>query len=103
MSGPFGGKAVITGAGKSQVGRRLGRTGLDLTIEAVTRAIADAGLSVDDVDGVASYPGPGVPDPDSPVRQSLRSATRSACVAGGTCPRWRPPARSVRRSRPVWR
>lgn len=60
--GPFGGKAVITGAGKSQVGRRLGRTGLDLTLEAVTRAIADAGLSADDIDGVASYPGPGVPD-----------------------------------------
>ncbi|BCO34288.1 hypothetical protein MHEC_07210 [Mycobacterium heckeshornense] len=59
MSGPFDGKAVITGAGKSQVGRRLGRTGLDLTIEAVTRAIADAGLRIDDVDGVASYPGPG--------------------------------------------
>jgi acetyl-CoA acetyltransferase len=61
-AGPFDGKAVITGAGKSQVGRRLGRTGLDLTLEAVTRAIADAGLSVDDIDGVASYPGPGVPD-----------------------------------------
>lgn len=26
------------------------------------QAIADAGLSVDDVDGIASYPGPGVPD-----------------------------------------
>jgi acetyl-CoA acetyltransferase len=60
--GPFEGKAIITGAGKSQVGRRLGRTGLDLTLEAVTRAIADAGLGIDDVDGVASYPGPGVPD-----------------------------------------
>src|SRR3984893_7189506 len=61
--GPFDGKAVLTGAGKSQVGRRLGRTGLDLTLEAVLRAIADAGLSIDDVDGIASYPGPGVPDP----------------------------------------
>src|SRR3979409_235558 len=61
--GPFDGKAVLTGAGKSQVGRRLGRTGLDLTLEAVLRAISDAGLSVDDVDGIASYPGPGVPDP----------------------------------------
>ncbi|MDT5066811.1 MAG: hypothetical protein QOK02_2966, partial [Mycobacterium sp.] len=37
--GPFDGKAVLTGAGKSQVGRRLGRTGLDLTLEAVLRAI----------------------------------------------------------------
>ncbi|MCT7657095.1 thiolase family protein [Mycobacterium deserti] len=61
--GPFEGKAVLTGAGKSQVGRRLGRTGLDLTLEAVLRAIADAGLDVDDIDGIASYPGPGVPDP----------------------------------------
>src|SRR5690606_19538995 len=61
--GPFDGKAVLTGAGKSQVGRRLGRTGLDLTLEAVLRAIADAGLDVDDIDGIASYPGPGVPDP----------------------------------------
>ncbi|MDT5100800.1 MAG: hypothetical protein QOC76_4537 [Mycobacterium sp.] len=60
--GPFDGKAVLTGAGKSQVGRRLGRTGLDLTVEAVLRAIEHAGLAVDDVDGIASYPGPGVPD-----------------------------------------
>ena len=60
--GPFGGRAVITGAGKSQVGRRLGRTGLDLTLEAVLQAIADAGLTVDEIDGIASYPGPGVPD-----------------------------------------
>ncbi|MCW2946882.1 MAG: ditF [Actinoallomurus sp.] len=60
--GPFSGRAVLTGAGKSQVGRRLGRTGLELTVEACLRAIADAGLSPDDVDGVASYPGPGVPD-----------------------------------------
>jgi acetyl-CoA acetyltransferase len=61
--GPFEGKAVVTGAGKSQVGRRLGRSGLDLTVEASLRAIADAGLSPDDIDGVASYPGPGMPDP----------------------------------------
>lgn len=60
--GPFGGRAVITGAGKSQVGRKLGRPGLDLSVEAVLRAIADAGLTPDDIDGIASYPGPGVPD-----------------------------------------
>ncbi|MDV6264725.1 thiolase family protein [Rhodococcoides yunnanense] len=61
--GPFEGKAVVTGAGMSQVGRRLGRTGLDLTVEASLRAIADAGLSPADIDGVASYPGPGMPGP----------------------------------------
>ena len=51
-------RAVITGAGQSQLGRRIGRTGLDLACEAALRAIADAGLTPDDIDGVASYPGP---------------------------------------------
>jgi acetyl-CoA acetyltransferase len=60
MSGDLQGRAVITGIGQSQTGRRLGRTGFDLTIEACKKAIADAGLSVEDIDGVASYPGPGL-------------------------------------------
>lgn len=51
------GKAVVTGVGQSQVGRRLGRSGLDLTVEACLRAISDAGLTPDDIDGVATYPG----------------------------------------------
>ena len=51
-------KAVITGVGQSQIGRRTGRDGIDLGIEAALRAIADAGLTPDDIDGVASYPGP---------------------------------------------
>lgn len=54
---PLGGRAVVSGVGQSQVGRRLGRSGLALTIEACLRAIADAGLAPDDIDGVATYPG----------------------------------------------
>ncbi|MET0712239.1 MAG: thiolase family protein [Jiangellaceae bacterium] len=54
---PLGGQALITGLGQSQIGRRLGRTGLELTVEACVRAISDAGLDARDVDGVASYPG----------------------------------------------
>ncbi|HEX4189469.1 MAG TPA: thiolase family protein [Marmoricola sp.] len=61
--GPFAGRAVITGAGKSEVGRRLGRSGLSLTVEACLRAIEDAGLDPDDIDGVASYPGDASPMP----------------------------------------
>jgi acetyl-CoA acetyltransferase len=57
----LGGKAVVTGTGQSQVGRRLGRSGIDLTVEACLRAIADAGLTPDDIDGVATYPGGGFP------------------------------------------
>jgi acetyl-CoA acetyltransferase len=51
-------RAVITGIGQSQIGRRTGRNGIDLGIEACLRAIEDAGLSPDDIDGMASYPGP---------------------------------------------
>jgi len=49
--------AVLSGIGQSQVGRRLGRTGLDLTLEAAQAAIADAGLEHADIDGIASWPG----------------------------------------------
>jgi len=49
--------AVISGVGQSQVGRRIYRDPLALTVEAVLRAIEDAGLTRADIDGVASYPG----------------------------------------------
>lgn len=61
--------AVITGIGMSQVGRRLGRTGLDLTLESCTQAIQDAGLTPADIDGVASYPGDGSPVGGASVTQ----------------------------------
>jgi acetyl-CoA acetyltransferase len=57
-------QAVISGIGQSTIGRRLNRTGVDLTIEAALAAIADAGLTVRDIDGLASYPGMGL-DPFS--------------------------------------
>lgn len=54
----FGEKsASITGIGQSAVGRRLGRSGMDLTIDACLSAIDDAGLSRDDIDGVSTWPG----------------------------------------------
>jgi len=49
--------SIITGIGQSRIGRRLGRSALDLTIEASLQAIADAGLTRADIDGVTSYPG----------------------------------------------
>jgi hypothetical protein len=50
-------RAIISGIGKSQTGRRLGRTGLDLTLESALLAVADAGLTMSDIDGLATYPG----------------------------------------------
>jgi len=49
--------AVISGAGQSAVGRRLMRDPLDLTVDAVIAALADAGLTTADLDGIATYPG----------------------------------------------
>jgi acetyl-CoA acetyltransferase len=57
MSGFLEKRAAITGIGISEVGRRLERTGLQLTLDACLAAIADAGLRPQDVDGLASWPG----------------------------------------------
>jgi acetyl-CoA acetyltransferase len=52
-------QSVISGIGQSAIGRRLDRTGVDLTIEAAQEAVADAGLTFADIDGLATYPGGG--------------------------------------------
>lgn len=52
--------SIISGIGQSQVGRRLGRHDLDLTIDACLEAIADAGLDRSDIDGLSTYPGGGM-------------------------------------------
>ncbi len=75
---PLERRAVISGIGQSQVGRRLGRSDLDLTVQAALAAVADAGLTRDDIDGLATYPGMGAggggfagpPSPD--VQDALR-------------------------------
>lgn len=50
-------EAYITGIGISEVGVRLERSPLGLTIDAVKAALDDAGLTPDQIDGVATYPG----------------------------------------------
>lgn len=49
--------AAITGIGASRLGRRLMVPPLSLTIEACEAAVADAGLTLDDIDGLSTYPG----------------------------------------------
>ncbi len=53
---PLERRAIISGIGQSDVGRRLGRSDLDLTVEAGLAAIADAGLTRDDIDGLTTPP-----------------------------------------------
>lgn len=52
-------RAAISGVGQSEIGRRLHRDPLRLTLDACLAAIADAGLNVADIDGVSTYPGSG--------------------------------------------
>lgn len=54
-------RACITGLGQSDVGRRLMRDPLELTLDACLAAIGDAGLRREDIDGLATYPGGGGP------------------------------------------
>jgi acetyl-CoA acetyltransferase/uncharacterized OB-fold protein len=50
-------KAVLSGIGRSRIGRRLMVDPLSLAIDASLEAVADAGLTLDDIDGLSTYPG----------------------------------------------
>lgn len=70
--------AVISGIGISRIGRKTGIPGLELSAEACREAIADAGLTPGDIDGMASLG-------DTPlrhVRDELGMAD-AALVKGG--------------------
>lgn len=56
-------RAVIAGVGRSTIGRKLMRSDLQLTVDAALEAVADAGLDVDQIDGIAAYPGFGIGPP----------------------------------------
>lgn len=47
----------ITGAAQSEVGRPSTRSAMQLTLDACLGAVADAGLTIADIDGIATYPG----------------------------------------------
>ena len=48
-------KAVIAGIGETEYSKDSGRTELALACEAIVRAADDAGLSVDDIDGLVRF------------------------------------------------
>ena len=78
---PLERRAIISGIGQSDVGRRLGRSELDLTVDASLAAIADAGLTRDDIDGHLDLSRHGRRDaglrrPDRHRRYRTRSACR---------------------------
>ena len=50
-------EAYITGIGQSEVGQNLDRHPLLLTVDAVKEALQESGLTIDQIDGVSTYPG----------------------------------------------
>ncbi len=54
MVEPAGSAPVISGTGISRIGRRTGIAAADLTVQACAAAIADAGLTAADIDGIVT-------------------------------------------------
>jgi acetyl-CoA acetyltransferase/uncharacterized OB-fold protein len=50
-------RSVLSGVGRSAIGRRLMVDPLSLAVDACLAAVTDAGLTVDDIDGLSTYPG----------------------------------------------
>jgi len=48
---------AVTGIGQSEVGRPSSKSAMRLTLDAAQEAIADAGLTREDIDGIACWPG----------------------------------------------
>lgn len=53
----FEDRVALAGVGMSDIGRRLMRAPLSLAVDAIRDAVADAGLELDDIDGLSTYPG----------------------------------------------
>nr|WP_221220599.1 OB-fold domain-containing protein [Mycolicibacterium sp. BK634] len=52
----FEDRVAVTGIGMSRLGRKLMVDPVSLTVEAITTAVADAGLAMSDIDGLSTYP-----------------------------------------------
>jgi len=52
-------RVVLSGTGRSAIGRRLMVDPLSLAVDACLAAVADAGLELSDIDGLSTYPGYG--------------------------------------------
>jgi acetyl-CoA acetyltransferase len=92
-------RAVISGVGQSAIGRQVDRSGMQLTLDAILAAVADAGLTVDDIDGLAVYPGGGAANVPGYANGNLyevqdalglQTAWRQGCVEGLTLPFYAP-------------
>ncbi len=88
-SARFEARVALTGVGQSQIGRRLMVDPVSLTVDACERAVADAGLSLADIDGLSTYPGrvgpPGMSEGGiAPLAEALQLRPTWINAAGDT-------------------
>ena len=69
-------RSIISGIGISPIGRRTGRSGIDLTVAAATAAIGDAGLTAADLDGISTMG-------DTPLDEAAAALGIEAVYTGG--------------------
>lgn len=67
---------IVSGLGISTIGRKTGLAGIDLTLEAARAAIADAGLSATDIDGISTMG-------DTPPQEAAAALGIEASYWGG--------------------
>ena len=77
-------KAAITGVGMSDIGRNTGRAAMLHLAEAADRALARAGLTRADIDGIATYPGKAEGSPGMSPRATSRLRDGKSTVARAT-------------------
>jgi len=86
VSGHGGGGAIISGIGISEIGRRTGISGADLTTRAATAAIADAGLELAQIDAVTSVAGGEIPGLSAHLRVTARWHDKGVASGGLLAP-----------------
>lgn len=64
MQSPLTGRTAIAGIGATEFSKNSGRSEMRLAVEAITGALADAGIDVADVDGIATHTMDNNNDPD---------------------------------------
>ena len=83
-------RSVLSGIGRSAIGRRLMVDPLSLAVDACLAAVADAGLELDDIDGLSTYPGPVGHGHERGRRHRRRggaaASARPGSTAAASCP-----------------
>jgi hypothetical protein len=88
--------AAVAGIGQTRYAKNMGRTEVDLAVEAIRAACADAGLPVDAIDGFVSYHVEQVAEVELVTTlgiTDLRFMARTPSGGGGAASRPRSPCR----------